>query len=308
MVTRKEIQEAYGRIRNHIRRTPVLELEEGAPANGARVVLKLELMQQAGSFKLRGAFNCVLSSQVPEAGIIAASGGNHGAAVACVAQHLGHRAEIFVPTISSPAKVDRLRQFEAHITITGKNYAEALAASRERLARTGALSVHAYDDPRTVAGAGTAGLEMDEQAPGLDTVLIAVGGGGLISGVAAWFENRVRVIGVEPVASPTLAKTLEAGHLIDVETGGLAADSLGATRIGDVNFPLIQRYVERVVLVTDDQIREAQRFLWKNARVAAEPGGAAATAAVLSGAYQAKPGERIGVMVSGGNVDLGSIA
>lgn len=307
MVSRKEIQEAYSRIGTHIRRTPVLELEEGALGNGARAVLKLELMQQAGSFKLRGAFNCVLSSQVPEAGIIAASGGNHGAAVACVARHLGHRAEIFVPVISSPAKVDRLRQFGAQINITGKNYAEALTASRERQAQTGALSVHAYDDPRTVAGAGTAGLEFEEQAPGLDTVLIAVGGGGLISGMATWFENRVRVIGVEPAASPTLAKTLEAGRPIDVETGGLAADSLGATRIGDVNFPLIQRYVERVVLVTDDQIREAQRFLWKNARVAAEPGGAAATAALLSGAYQAKPGERIGVMVSGGNVDLGSI-
>jgi len=304
MITPKHIQEASHRIAGHVRRTPVIALEEGAFGSHARIVLKLESLQHAGSFKPRGAFNCVLSSKVPGVGIVAASGGNHGAAAAYVAQQLGYRAEIFVPTISSPVKVERLRSFGAHVTITGRNYAEALAASKIRAAETGALAVHAYDDPHTLAGAGTLGMEFEEQAPDLDSVLIAVGGGGLIGGVAAWFQKRVRVIGVEPESCPTLTRALEAGEPVDVPTSGLAADSLGATRVGSLMFPLAQQYVERMVLVSDDAIRRAQTELWRNLRVAAEPGGAAVLAAVLSGTYQPQPGERMGLVICGANLDL----
>lgn len=303
-ITRKEIQDAARRIAGHVRRTPVIALEDGAFGSAARIVLKLESLQHAGSFKPRGAFNCVLSSKVPEAGIVAASGGNHGAAAAYVAQQLGYRAEIFVPTISSPNKVERLRSYGANVNITGRNYAEALTASKERVTQSGALSVHAYDDPNVLAGAGTLGMEMEEQVDELDSVLIAVGGGGLIGGVAAWYQKRVRVVGVEPESAPTLTKALEAGHPVDVETSGLAADSLGARRVGDLMFPIARQYVDRMVLVNDDNIRRAQTELWRNLRVVAEPGGAAALAAVLSGAYQPRPGERLCVVICGGNAEL----
>jgi threonine dehydratase len=306
MTSPQQIQDAGRRIAGYVRRTPVIALEDGVFGCSARIVLKLESLQHAGSFKPRGAFNCVLSSKVPEAGIVAASGGNHGAASAYVAQQLGYRAEIFVPTISSPAKVERLRNFGAHVNIGGRNYAEALALSRIRVAETGALSVHAYDDPNTLAGAGTLGMELEEQAGELDSVLIAVGGGGLIGGVAAWFQKRVRVIGVEPEKAPTLTKALEAGAPLDVPTGGVAADSLGATRAGDLMFPIAQQFIERMVLVSDDDIRRAQAELWKTLRVAAEPGGATVLAAILSGAYQPQPGERMALVICGGNTELAS--
>src|SRR5579871_3324104 len=300
------IQEAAHRIQGYVRRTPVLTAQEtfGAPI---KLALKLEFLQHAGSFKSRGAFHCILRSQVPEAGVIAASGGNHGAAVAYAAQKLGHRAEIFVPTISPPNKVERLRQYGATVQIIGNNYNEALAASKERAQVSGALAIHAFDDPLVLAGQGTLGMELEEQEPELDTVLIAVGGGGLIGGVAAWYQERVRVVGVEPEKSCSLFKALEAGHPVEVDVSGVAADSFGARRVGELMFPIAQKYVSQVVLVTDEQIREAQRILWQNYRIVGEPGGAAALAAVLSGAYKPQRNERVGVVVCGANAELTSI-
>jgi len=293
-------------IASYVRRTPVFALESRGFGFNAEIFLKLESLQHAGSFKPRGAFNCILSSKVPAAGVIAASGGNHGAAVAYAAQQLGHKAEIFVPTISSPNKINRLRQYGAAATITGRDYFEALAASRGRAAITGALAVHAYDDPYVLAGQGTLGMEFEQQVSDLDSVLIAVGGGGLIGGVASWFRDRVRVIGVEPERAPSLRKSLDAHHVVEVETSGVAADSLGARRVGELMFPIAQKYVPSVVLVSDDHIIEAQRTLWQKLRVIAEPGGATALAALLSGAYQPKAGERVGVVICGGNAELSS--
>ena len=304
MISRTEIQDAGRRIAMHVRRTPVLALEEKAFGLDARMFFKLECLQHTGSFKPRGAFNCILSSPVAEAGVIAASGGNHGAAVAYAAHKLGHRAEIFVPTITPRNKVDRLRQYGATINITGGNYSEALAASSERAAQTGAISIHAYDDTRVLAGQGTLGMEFEEQMRGLDSVLIAVGGGGLIGGAAAWYQDRVRVIGVEPDRAPTLHNALAAGHLVDVETGGVAADSLGARRVGELMFPIAQKFIHQSLLVTDEQIIEAQRTLWQQFRVIAEPGGATAFAALLSGVYKPHAGERVGVVLCGSNADL----
>lgn len=303
-ISRVEIQDAARRISRQVRRTPCIALEDGAFAVDARIFLKLESLQHTGSFKPRGAFNCILSSQVPKAGVIAASGGNHGAAVAYAARQLGYPAEIFVPTISSPAKVDRLRQYGATVNIIGRDYAEALAASHERAAHTGALAVHAYDDPRVLAGQGTLAMEFEEQVRGLESVLIAVGGGGLIGGAASWYQERVRLIGVEPERAPTLYKSLEAGRVVEIETGGIAADSLGARRVGELMFPVAQKFVRRVVLVTEEQIVNAQRLLWQTLRVIAEPGGATALAALISGAYRPHPGERVGVVICGANAEL----
>jgi threonine dehydratase len=305
-IPQEQIQAAARTISPYARRTPVIMLEDRAFGIDAQIFLKLESLQHAGSFKPRGAFNCILSLKVPDAGVIAASGGNHGAAVAFAAQQLGHKAEIFVPTISSPNKINRLRQYGATANVVGRDYFEALAASRERAAVTGALAVHAYDDPYVLAGQGTLGMEFDQQVPELDSVLIAVGGGGLIGGVASWFRDRVRVIGVEPERAQSLRKSLDAHHVIEVETSGVAADSLGARRVGELMFPIAQQFVPEVVLVTDEQIIEAQRTLWQKLRVIAEPGGATALAALLSGAYQPKAGERVGVVICGGNAELGS--
>ena len=304
MISRTEIQDAGRRIATHVRRTPVMALEENAFGIDARIFFKLECLQHTGSFKPRGAFNCILTSTVPAAGIVAASGGNHGAAVAYAAQKLGHRAEIFVPVITPQNKVERLRQYGAAINITGNNYAEALAASRERAAETGAISVHAYDDARVLAGQGTLGMEFEEQARGLDSVLIAVGGGGLIGGVAAWYQERVRVIAVEPERAPTLHRSLAAGQLVEVETGGVAADSLGARRAGELMFPIAQKFVGQALLVSDQQIVAAQRRLWQKLQLIAEPGGATALAALLSGVYKPHPGERVGVVLCGSNAEL----
>ena len=306
MISRTEIQDAGRRIAMHVRRTPVMPLEERAFGIDARIFFKLECLQHTGSFKPRGAFNCILSSEIGQAGVIAASGGNHGAAVAYAAHHLGHRAEIFVPTITPANKVDRLRQYGADINITGKNYSEALAASRERAAQTGAAPIHAYDDDRVLAGQGTLGMEFEEQVRGLDSVLIAVGGGGLIGGVAAWYQERVRVVGIEPERAPTLHQALTAGKVVDVETGGVAADSLGARRVGELMFPIAQKFVAQSLLVSDEHIIEAQRTLWRQLRLIAEPGGATAFAALLSGAYKPHAGERVGVVLCGSNAELSS--
>ncbi|HKV91228.1 MAG TPA: threonine/serine dehydratase [Candidatus Angelobacter sp.] len=305
MISRTEIQDAGRRIAVHVRRTPVIALEEKAFGIDAKIFFKLECLQHTGSFKPRGAFNCILSSTIPAAGVIAASGGNHGAAVAYAAQKLGHRAEIFVPTITPAPKVERLKQYGADISITGKNYAEALEASRERAAQTGAVAIHAYDDRRVLAGQGTLGMELEEQIRSLDSVLIAVGGGGLIGGVAAWYQERVRVISVEPERAPTLHHALAAGQVVDVETGGVASDSLAASRAGELMFPIAQKFVSQALLVTDEQIIAAQKALWQDLRLIAEPGGATAFAALLAGIYKPRSAnERVGVVLCGSNADL----
>jgi threonine dehydratase len=296
-------------IRPYIRRTPVIEVAGGEfGLDGARLWLKLELMQHTGSFKTRGAFANLLMREVPEAGIAAASGGNHGVAAAYSARVLGKRAHIFVPSVASPAKIARIREYGADLVISGERYNDALAASERWIAESGAMAVHAYDQVETLLGQGTAGLEMDEQAPELDTLLVAVGGGGLIGGIAAWYGGRIRIVGVEPETAPTLWNALRAGRPVDSEAGGIAADSLAPKRVGGLMFPLAQKYVERVALVTDDAIVNAQRALWAALRIAAEPGGAAAFAALLSKRYVPQRGERVGVLVCGGNttaVDFG---
>jgi len=301
-INRERIKIAERLIRPYIRRTPVVEI--GGPDLGLdsiQVCLKLEQLQHSGSFKTRGAFANLLMRTIPEAGVVAASGGNHGAAVAYAAMKLGLPARIFVPSISSPAKIQRIRDYGADLVVGGERYADALAASEAWAARSKALPVRAFDQAETLLGQGTLGLELEEQAPGLDTLLVAVGGGGLIGGIAAWFAGRIRMVGVEPEASPTLSKALEAGRPVDAETGGIAADSLAPRRVGECVFPIAKGYVDRVVLVTDDAIRKAQETLWNVARIVAEPGGAAAFAALLSGRYRPRPQECVGVLVSGAN-------
>jgi threonine dehydratase len=301
-VSRERIKRAEQVIRPHIRRTPVIEMAgSDFGLDPIAVYLKLEQLQHAGSFKARGAFANLLMRDVPKTGVVAASGGNHGVAVAYAARMLGVPARIFVPSISSPAKIQRIRDYGADLVVGGERYADALAASEAWVAQSKALAVHAFDQTETLLGQGTLGLELEEQAPHLDSLLVAVGGGGLIGGIAAWFGGRIKVIGVEPEASPTLAKALAAGRPVDAETSGIAADSLAPRRVGELMFPIAQRYVERVVLVTDDAIRKAQEALWRVARVVAEPGGAAAFAALLSGRYRPRLDERVGVVVSGAN-------
>lgn len=300
-VAPERIVEIEGVIRPYVRRTPVIEIagvELGLPPSA--LALKLELMQHAGSFKTRGAFANLLTRAVPKAGVVAASGGNHGAAVAFAAGRLGIPARIFVPGICSPAKIARIRASGAELVIVGERYADALAASEIWQAQSGALAIHAFDQRETLLGQGTLGLELEQQAP-VDTLLVPVGGGGLIGGVAAWFAGRVNVIGVEPTAAPTLTAALAAGHPVDAAAGGIAADSLAPRRVGALGFPLLQRFVERVLLVEDDAMRAAQETLWDKLRIVAEPGSAAALAALLSGRYRPAPGERIGVVLSGGN-------
>jgi threonine dehydratase len=308
VISAQEIEAAAARIRTRVRVTPAIDLEPGELECPARLTLKLELLQHTGSFKPRGAFNRILSAAVPASGVLAASGGNHGAAVAYAAQQLGHRAEIFVPESTPQVKIDRLRHYGARVVATGSRYAEALEASSARAAETGALVVHAYDQEEVLAGQGTLGRELERQRPDLDTCLVAVGGGGLIGGVAAWYAGRVRILGVEPERCPTLARALEAGRPVDVEVGGFAADSLGARRVGQLVFPIAQRYVERVVRIGDDEIRRAQRLLWDRLRLLAEPGGAAALAGLLFGDERPRAGDRAGVIVCGGNTDPASVA
>ena len=301
-VDRDAITHADSLIRRHIRRTPVVEVQ-GADfgLDGSALALKLELLQHSGSFKARGAFTNLLMRPVPPAGVVAASGGNHGAAVAFAASKLGVPARIFVPVVSSNAKMDRIRSYGAELVVTGERYADALAASQQWAEQSGALTIHAYDQPETLLGQGTVGLELEQQCPKLDVLLVAVGGGGLIGGIAAWYGGRIRIIGVEPAAAPTLYRALQAGHPVDAEAGGVAADSLAPRRVGELMFPFAQKYVERAVLVSDEAILQAQVALWNELRVVAEPGGAAALAALLSGEYKPKSGERVGVLVCGGN-------
>jgi threonine dehydratase len=298
----QRIETAYELISAHIRRTPVIDVDARDFGLGANVVsLKLELLQHGGSFKPRGAFTHLLTRQVPKMGVVAASGGNHGVAVALAARKLGVAARIFVPSVSSPAKQEWIRRLGAELVIAGERYADALAASRQWIETSGAMEIHAFDQIETLAGQGTVGLELERQAPTVDTLLVAVGGGGLIGGIAAWFRGRVKLICVEPAAAPTLAKALEAGRPVDAEAGGIAADSLAPRRVGELMFPIAQKFVSEAVLVEDDAIRNAQQQLWQNLRIASEPGGAAAFAALLSGRYVPAPGERVAVLVCGGN-------
>ncbi|WP_426954679.1 threonine/serine dehydratase [Muricoccus radiodurans] len=304
-----DIRAAAARIAPHVRRTPLLALPAAALGTPCDVVLKLEQTQVSGSFKARGAFNALLQSNAGAAGVIAASGGNHGAAVAHAARALGLRAEIFVPELTTPAKVARIRETGAVVVQGGATYAEALAASQARQAETGAVSVHAYDQPETLAGQGTTALEFGEDAPDLTHALVACGGGGLIGGMAAWWAgSTTAVIGVEPEGCPTLHSALRAGTPVDAPVGGLAADSLGARRVGGLMFAVARDAIRDSVLVPDEAIRDAQRRLWNACRVVAEPGGATALAALLCGAWTPPPGARVGVLVCGGNCDPGSVA
>ena len=311
-MTPSDIRSAHARIRGHIRRTPILET--ASPVVGAAPIsLKLECLQYSGSFKARGAFHNLLTRPALAAGCATASGGNHGAAVAFAAQKLGIRAHIFVPEIATPAKIAKIKAYGAEAIIGGGSYAEAQERCDQYVAESGALLVHPYDAVETIAGQGTLALEWEEDLDRLglrklDTVLIAVGGGGLIAGAAAWFAGRVKVVGVEPEGSRALHAALEANAPVDVPVKSIAADSLGAKRVGELNFKIARRFVSSVVLVTDSAIAQAQRRLWADVSVIAEPGGAAAFAAIASGAYRPEQDERVGVLVCGANADLAALA
>lgn len=297
---RAAVEATYALIGPHLRRTPVLELEPG-------LTLKLEHLQHSGSFKARGALANLLTREIPPAGVVAASGGNHGCAVAWAAQRLGVTARVYVPTTSSPAKIERIRGYGAELVLAGERYAGALAASREHQAETGALPVHAFDSPETMLGQASVGLELSSQLAEVDTVLVAVGGGGLIGGIASWFAHSdVRVVGVEPQGAPSLHDALRAGHPVDTATEGIAADALAPARIGELTFAVAAAHVRAAVLVTDDEILAARRALWERARIVVEPAGACAYAALLTGAYTRQPGERVAVVLSGANtvIDL----
>ncbi|MEO9171059.1 MAG: threonine/serine dehydratase [Candidatus Baltobacteraceae bacterium] len=292
-VTPERIARTDASIDAYIRRTPVIDAEG--------VALKLESMQHAGSFKTRGAFANLLSRTIPAAGVVAASGGNHGAAVAYAAMTLRVPCKIFVPVVSSPAKIARIQEYGADLAVVGERYADALAASDAFAQESGALRVHAFDQIETLLGQGTLGKELEERYGSVDTVLVAVGGGGLIGGIAAWYAGRAKVIAVEPEGAPTLAAAIAAGEPVDAPAGSIASDSLAPRRVGDLAFEIAARYVERAILVTDDEILAARKALWDSVRIVAEPGGAAAFAAVVSGKYTPERGERVAVIVSGGN-------
>jgi threonine dehydratase len=302
MISPEQILSTYTIIRPHIRRTPVVDVD-GADfgIKSARLVLKLESLQHAGSFKARGAFTNLLTRTVPAAGVVAASGGNHGAAVAFAAMRLNVPAKIFVPTVASSTKIRQISDYGADLVVSGERYADALAASEAWVAQSGAMPIHAFDQEETLLGQGTVALELEQQAGDITTLFVAVGGGGLIAGIAAWYQGRVKVVGVEPELAPTLTRALAAGRPVDAEAGGIAADSLAPRRVGELVFPIVQRHVSATVLVSDDAIRDAQRLLWKTLRVVAEPGGAAALAALASRRYVAAPNERIAVLICGGN-------
>jgi threonine dehydratase len=308
-IDRGDIEDAAERIGSHVRVTPtlVVDTRDFGLEIDATITLKLECLQHAGSFKTRGAYNRVLSNEVPPAGVITASGGNHGVAVSHVASRLGIRAEVFVTETTPEAKIARIKANGASVVIAGRYYDDAQSAMHARAEETGALFVHPFNQPETLAGQGTVGRELERQAPELDSVLVAVGGGGLIAGVSGWYEGRARVISVEPEKIPAMSRALAAGAPVEVEVSGIAADSLGTKEVGSLVFPIAQKFVADAVLVSDEAILRAQRALWDRVRVLAEPGGAAAMAALLSGVYRPKPGERIGVLVCGANTDPATV-
>ena len=306
MISRDDIRRCYDTIRPYIRRTPVIRVdlaELGEAATALPVaVLKLEQLQCAGSFKARGAFTNLLLREVPPAGVVAASGGNHGVAVAYAARRRGVPAKIFVPTVSAPAKIGRIRELGADLVVTGERYADALAAAQDWVDRSGAMSVHAYDQRETILGQGTLALELAEQVSELDTVLVPVGGGGLIAGTASWFAGTARVVGVEPDGAPTLSYARAEGRPADAPAGSVAADALAPRRVGELVFPITESYVDDVVLVDDESILAAQRALWQAFRIAAEPAASVGIAALLAGAYKPAPGEHVTVVISGANM------
>jgi threonine dehydratase len=301
-ITRERIAATEVAIRRFVRRTPLVRAD-GADfgLSPGSLTFKLEMLQHSGSFKARGAFANLVLREPPAIGVVAASGGNHGAAVAYAAQRLGVPATIFLPEITSPAKLERIRNYGAHLVIAGSRYADALAASEAHVAATGAMAIHAFDQTETLLGQGTVGLELEQDAPDIDTLLVAVGGGGLIGGVAAWYAGRIRIVAVEPEAAPTLHAARAAGRPVDAPAGGIAADSLAPRRVGELMFSIARAHVADVVLVSDDAIRQAQAALWSGLRVVAEPGGAAAFAALLCGRYRPSPGERVAVLICGAN-------
>jgi threonine dehydratase len=305
-----EIRRTYERIRPYLRRTPTLAVPlapltgAGDDDGGPGVVLKLEQLQCGGSFKTRGAFANLLLREIPPVGVVAASGGSHGVAVAYAAHRLGVPATVFVPAIADPVKIDAIRSLGADLRIGGDRYADAWAAAQISAADSGALQVPAFDQLETILGQGSVGLELSEQVSDLDTVLVPVGGGGLIAGVAAYFAGAVRVIGVEPDGAPTLTRARASGGPVDAPTGSIAADVLAPRRVGELVFPLTKSYVSDVVLVDDDAIRQAQHALWRATRLIAEPAGAVTTAALITGAYRAEPGERVAAVITGANTAL----
>jgi threonine dehydratase len=301
-VTRAAIAETAAQIRPYIRRTPVISLDRadfGLAPGGLAV--KLEQLQHSGSFKARGAFTNLLRREIPAAGVVAASGGNHGAAVAYAAGVLGVPARIFVPEVSSAAKISRIRSYGADLVVTGASYSEALAISEDWSASSGAMRVHAYDQVETMLGAGTVAIELGEQASSVTTVLAGVGGGGLLAGISAAYAGQVRVVGAEPEGAPTLTYALKAGQPADAPVGSVAVDSLAPRRVGELTFAVISRYSGSVVLVSDQAILAAQQLLWDRLRLVAEPGGCAALAALLSGQYVPGPDESVAVVISGAN-------
>lgn len=294
------IEAAAQRTDGHLVKTPVLNVQGFGLSYP--VAMKLEQMQHTGSFKARGAFNTMLSGPVPAAGLVAASGGNHGAAVAFAARALGHKAHIFVPEMAGPSKIGLIRGIGADLTVVSGEYANALQMAQEYETTSGAMQIHAYDAPATVAGQGTLMREWDLQGLDADTVLIAVGGGGLIAGALAWLGDTRKVVAVEPETSCALHAALKAGKPVDVEVSGIAANALGARRIGDICYSLAQGGGVQPILVCDQAISDAQKALWQSHRQLVEPAGATALAALMSGAYQPAPGEKVAVLVCGGNI------
>ena len=305
-VTGADVRAAAGRLAAHLRVSPVHVIDGDGFGTSFDVVCKLDLLLPTGSFKVRGAMSLLTASDVPEAGVVAASGGNFGLAIAWAARRLGHRAEIFVPATSPAEKVEPIRDLGAAVHVVDGYYAQALEAARTHAAAGGALAAHAYDQPAVVAGQGTAMLELLDQAPDVDTVLVACGGGGLLAGTVAASEGRVRVVAVETEGTPTLHAARRAGMPVDVEVGGLAASALGAARLGDLAWAANDGIAD-AVLVTDADVLATQRRLWQAARLVAEPGGATALAALTSGMYRPEPGERVAVLVCGGNTHPGSV-
>jgi threonine dehydratase len=302
-VNRRGIAEVADEIRPYIRRTPVISLDRaGFGLAAGELVVKLEQLQHSGSFKARGAFTNLLRREIPAAGVAAASGGNHGAAVAYAAGILGVPARIFVPEVSSAAKISRIRSYGADLVVAGASYSEALAISQDWIAASGAMPVHAYDQVETMLGAGTLAIELGQQGRSVTTVLAGVGGGGLLAGISAAYDGQVRVVGAEPEGAPTLTYARRARQPVDAPVGSVAVDSLAPRRVGELTFAVISRYPgNSVVLVSDDAIRSAQQVLWDKLRLVAEPGGCAAFAALLSGRYVPAPGESVAVVISGAN-------
>lgn len=308
MPTQDDIRAAADRIAPHIRRTPVIRLDPADTGLAVPVTLKLEQLQVTGSFKPRGAFNRILSAEVPEAGVIAASGGNHGLAVAHAAKTLKMNAEIYVPGPTPEAKKKRIMDTGAWVYVGGKVYEHARVAAEARAAETGALMVHAYDQEEVLAGQGTLGMELEQQAPDLTHLLVAVGGGGLYGGIASWYQDRIHMVLVEPEACPTMFVAVMTGAPTDAPTDGVAADSLGARRIGSLAFATMKQWGGNSVVLSDDSILKAQRWLWDRLRVVAEPGGATALAALLGGAWKPPKDAHVGVVVCGANCDPGSVS